>query len=826
MLKIIQAIRKALIVLFLLLGMVTVVTGIYCYRYQDQITQKLLDATSKRLGYQVQVRAAQLNVFKYFPNIALTCHGVTIKDRLDDEEALVALRKLHGVFDIWKFMRGQYVLAYLYLEQGSLHIKKDLKWPLDREAGVKKEAQPGISLAVKVQKISLKDVEIAYGSQSPHCKIGVKQMQASLKWECAKLEADLQGKAIVRRIQIQDVAYASNLPISLKAVLSYDQQKRSWALRATQLGHGSALLDVQGNGGLAAAAPIVLSIQGKEIRPQCLLRCLPQQYYQKSKPYDLRGGLDFSLNVRRQLGKPLSLQGNFLLRHGAIKISQSLAPVALSRLSGHLNIPDIQRLETATLSVNRLNGNLARSQLTGSFTLRNFIDLQLQCNADTLIDLSSLGTSPAHASIKEASGQLRFHGALKANLQPLMRGVYTKDNLLLSGELQAQAVQFKLVPSQCLCKNIIGKLVFKDNDLAMQDVSGMIGSGSFALSGTIQNLLPYLFYDNQKLFADAQFYTDYLDLDALHYGKQLFTSVTGSDTFKLAIAPHWVLNLHGDIQQLHFRRFRGKNVRGKLVIKDQKLIAEKLQLGVAGGKVLLDSTVNTGGDDLDIRTIAQLQGVRISDLFYTFENFHQRFLVDTHLNGKVFSDIDLTMRADKQGNVRWDTLHAAIDLRIIDGALHDFEPLQKLARYADKEHLANLRFSELKNHILIKDTTIHIPLMEVYADPTRIRLSGTHTFDGKINYRFLVPFLLFQQQQGDIALDEAAKAAGLHLSFNLKGDINDYKISHDAEAFRKSLTQAIKVQRKDVLKALVQGASQKNKQLQELALEDYFEFDE
>ena len=255
-------------------------------------------------------------------------------------------------------------------------------------------------------------------------------------------------------------------------------------------------------------------------------------------------------------------------------------------------------------------------------------------------------------------------------------------------------------------------------------------------------------------------------------------------------------------------------------------MAEKLQLGVAGGKVLLDGSVDASTDSLNIHTVAQLQGVRISDLFYTFDNFDQRFLIDSHLSGKVFSDIDLTMQADKKGNMRWEALNADIYFRIVEGGLHNFDPLQKLAKYANKEHLANLRFSELKNRILIKNKIIYIPPMEVHADPTRIRLSGTHTFDGKLNYSFRVPLELLQQQEGEMTSEGEDTAAGPHLFFKLQGDINRYKISHDVEATRKSLAKALKVQGKEALKALIRGASRRDKRLQELALDDYFDFDE
>lgn len=824
--RIIKIIRKVLITLCLVLGIIVSVIGAYCYHYQDQIIRKFLDAANKRLSTPIQMSSMQLAVLKSFPNISLILHDVVVKDRTDTTADVIAARKIYCVFDIWKLTQGQYVLDHFDLEYGKICLGEDLGSRLGWKQSVKESAPREVSLGIKLQTINLKEMEIVYSSKQHRCVVNAKQIKASVRWDYFGLEADLQGMATIQHIQLAGVSFEQNLPIALKTTLRYDQQQKTWTFQPTQLRHESALLTIQGSWGLGDASPIALTIQGNKISPQFLLRCLPKQYCQKSKPHDLRGKLTFHLNVNKQPSKLLALQGDFELNSGAVVVSKLPTPIELCQLSGHLSIPDVHNLETATLGVDKLASALAGSTLEGSFTLRNFRNLHFQGVAEAALDLSSLSrTLLLYPTITDASGRLGLHLKFEGDLQSLTRGAHARDALLLSGTLQTQAAQFKVGRSQLLCKDLMGKLIFKNNALVMQDFSGSIGPGSFVLAGTVQNLLPYLFSDNQKLCVDAQLYMDYLDLDALLYGKDASTAGTRPGPVKFGIAPHWVLDLDCDIQQLHCRRFQGKNIRGKIKIKDQKLTAEELRLVVSEGEVFLNGSLDASTDDLNIHTVAKLQEVCISNLFYTFENFRQGFLIDTHLSGKVFSDVDLTMQADKQGNMCWDALHAAINFRIIDGGLHDFEPLQRLAKYVDKENLANLRFTELKNRILIKDKTICIPPMEVHTTPTRIQLSGTHTFDGKIDYSFGIPLAGSQQEEGEVISEEVAATASPYLFFKLQGDIDHYKISHDIVASRKSLTKAIKAQGK-VLRALIQGAYQKNKQLQELALDDYFEFDD
>ena len=823
---IIKIIRKVLITLCLVLGIIVSVIGAYCYHYQDQVIRKFLDATNKRLSAPIQMSSMQLAVLKSFPNISLILNDVVVKDRTDTTADVIAARKIYCVFDIWKLTQGQYVLDHFNLEYGKICLREDIGSQLGWKQSVQEAASREAPLVIKLQKINLKEMEIVYSGKQHRCVVNTKQIQASVRWDHSGLEADLQGKATIQHMQLADVSFAQSLPIALKTTLRYDQQQKTWIFQPTQLRHESALLTIQGSWGLGIASSIALKIQGNKISPQFLLHYLPKQYCQKSKPCDLRGKLTFNLSVNKQPSKLLALQGDFVLQGGAVAVSKLSTLIELRQLSGHLSIPDVHNLETATLSVDKLTSALAGSTLEGSFTLRNFHNLRLQGVAETALDLSSLSsTSLLYPTITDASGRLGLHLKFEGDLQQLIRGAHARDTLLFSGALQTQSAQFRMGRSQLLCKDLIGKLIFENNTLVIQDFSGSIGPGSFVLAGTIQNLLPCLFFDNQKLCVDAQLYMDYLDLDALLYGKYTSTAKTRSIPAKFDIAPHWVLDLDCDIQQLHCRRFQGKNIRGKIKIKDQKLTAEALQLVVSGGRVFLNGSLDAGTDDLNIHTVAKLQEVCISNLFYTFENFRQGFLIDTHLSGKIFSDVDLTMRADKQGNMCWDALHAVINFRVIDGGLYDFEPLQQLAKYVDKKNLANLRFTELKNRILIKDKTICIPPMEVHTNPTHIQLSGTHTFDGKIDYSFGMPLAVSQQKEREVVSEDVAATVSPYLFFKLQGDIDNYKISHDIVASRKSLAKAIKAQGK-VLRSLVQGAYQKNKQLQELALDDYFEFND
>lgn len=346
---IIKSIQKILAALFLLLGIVLVATGVYCYYYQDQIIQKFLDAANKRLSNPIQMRSIQFTAFKSFPNIVLILHDVVVKNSIATAADLLTARKIYCSLDVWNFIQGRYVLSHVALEHGKLCLEPYPELQLGREQDTPKTAQQKGSWMV--QQIHLKDIEIVHSSKQHHCSISAVQMQASLRRRSDRLEADLQGKTTIQRIQLKDVSFVQSLPMALKATLSYDQRQKTWTVQSAQLKHGQSLLAVQGRGGLEATSAVALTIQGKKINPQILLRCLPQQYYQKIQPHNLHGELTLSVNINRPpLRQACALQGDFTLHDGALTTSQFSRPIALCQLLGHFNIPDVQNLQTGISS--------------------------------------------------------------------------------------------------------------------------------------------------------------------------------------------------------------------------------------------------------------------------------------------------------------------------------------------------------------------------------------------------------------------------------------------------------------------------------------------
>jgi hypothetical protein len=222
----------------------------------------------------------------------------------------------------------------------------------------------------------------------------------------------------------------------------------------------------------------------------------------------------------------------------------------------------------------------------------------------------------------------------------------------------------------------------------------------------------------------------------------------------------------------------------------------------------------------------KLNGINLDSVFYVFENFNQTFIEDKHLKGKATADVNLEMTLNQNLRLFQETLIADIGISIAKGELNNFEPLRKLERYLGDEGLNRLRFSELKNDIHIENKHIYLPQMEVRNNITDIKISGTHTFDQRIDYRLITPLRRKRivEAAAEGALEEDAQGNS-RLFLKITGTTDDYRIAYDTDAVKKKIVSDLKREVRELKDTFRSNGKKKEKEKEvELSKEEYFDW--
>jgi hypothetical protein len=338
-------------------------------------------------------------------------------------------------------------------------------------------------------------------------------------------------------------------------------------------------------------------------------------------------------------------------------------------------------------------------------------------------------------------------------------------------------------------------------------------------------------FENQPIGIETDLQSNFLDLDEV-FAAGFSNAGSGdkeidSTAFHFSISPYLHVNFNCDIKSMHYKRFTPRNVKGDLQIKNQMAVSKNIQFQTMGGTLSLNGIVDAKDPKaIDVVSGAKLQGIYLDSIFYVFENFHQDFIQDKHLKGQVFADVNMEMTLDDDLKLYSETLVTDAGVAIKNGELNDFPPMQKLSKYLDDEGLHHLRFADLKNDIHIEKKTIYIPSMEVGTNVTAIRLSGTHTFDQKIDYRVIAPLRNRKKIDPDEAFGavEEVVAGKPKIFLKITGTTDHYEVALDKEAVKQKIVTDLKKEVQELKDAFKAKGKKKKKEL-ELQEEEYFDWE-
>ncbi|WP_181304933.1 AsmA-like C-terminal region-containing protein [Rufibacter sp. XAAS-G3-1] len=394
------------------------------------------------------------------------------------------------------------------------------------------------------------------------------------------------------------------------------------------------------------------------------------------------------------------------------------------------------------------------------------------------------------------------------------------------------SLQFRQHP--ILFKGFNGTLLLKKNDVAVSKVKGKIGDSDLLVNGYFKNALAWLFFKGQKLRIEADVASRFLNVNQiLAASAEMGSSATaapgekgGSGAYAFNMPAQLELDLNTSVQRLTFRRFRGRQLSGRIQLKDKVLTTPGMAMQGVGGRFRVAGRMDARSPLIKVTSTAHLENINVDSLFYVFEDFGQTFIMQRHLRGELTAQITSDTYLDHRLRPRTDLVRAEVKTTLRNGQLINFAPMQKLSLFVKRGELANLRFSEMKNNFYIKNRIVYIPEMEIKSNTSRlstITVSGTHTFDQLMDYRVRIP-LKSQRRDKDerFGVIATSSANNPNLFLTIKGKEGNFKVAYDQQRVRQKVAADLKREKK-VVKDILRGKKKEEEKRVKPSAE-YFEF--
>lgn len=760
---------KKIVLIFFIFFILLVVSSFIIFNfYKDSVKSLIVNQINKQLSTEIQVKNIELSFFQRFPNVSLTFSDVIAKDAIHSANKgnLLKAENVYLQFSILDLLTKKYKIKKIETKNGllNLNIYNDGSdnyhfWKSDTTTSSE-------SFAFDLQKVILNNMAIQYinYSSKQHYSGIAKKVELKGQFKSSNYDLSVTGNIFIHFLNISGITYFPTSESIVNMILYVDQKTDTYIFKKGEINFGNLKFETIGNVIYSEKTHLInLTVKGTDLKLKSFIEQIPAEYNRFLQDYNAQGKIFFTAVINGSfLGTDIPIiKIDFGISDGKITHKKSNISLNGVSFSGEYTNGTSKSIITSVLKIKNFKSGLRSGIFLGSFSIKNFQQPEINLKMDAKMNLSDLQEFLKLDTLTSANGNIEMEVVFKGKIND-RNNVKITDFIgsKTSGTIIIKDADFTVKSDLRKYSGINANLEFSNNDLIINKITGNISKSDFSVTGNFKNLLSYLFLKDQKLQITGNLTSVNIDMDELLQSDD----DTKDTSYHIVIPTELEIKMLIDIRKLNFNKFNATEIAGNLVLKNKKILVSPLTMqlmdGSTEGLIIIDGNQK---EKLFISCDAKIKNVNITKLFFQFNNFGQNSMVDKNIKGKVTADIQFAGLWNSNLEPDLDKIYTIADIKIENGQLLNYSPLQGLSKFIKVSDLNDVKFATLHNQVEIKNKTIYIPAMEVKSSAIDIIASGEHTFENKIDYR--IKLLL-----SDVLAQKAKKAKKENEDFGIVED--------------------------------------------------------
>ena len=803
-----------------------VVLVVLTYIYRDEVKGYVISEVNKRVNTIIIINPEDidLTIIRTFPDMSVVFKNISMLDATTQAErdTMLKAKSVSLGFNIMDLFKSNYSIHSVTVENAAIAMWVDTNgndnyhFLKENTDTIKKDTS---HVKFAIEQIIFKDVICSYKDKKKQStyKADFQELYFTGNFEKEKYDFKTEAEFIIKEVRSSTASYFKGDKGSLDLNMAINQSSKKYEIKTGVLKINDLVMDISGNIVEKRDQYLLdLKIKGDEVDLPSALSLLPTSYKEDIADLESTGEFYIDATVKGLYGDSIvpNIIAKFGIKNGAtLKRKNFNAALSDISMSGEFN--NIKGKDGIRL--NSFKASSARSKFNGSFSITSLDHPYYQADIKGRIDIEELQNILQIDTIEKISGILDVE--LKGAGSPAVGNSFTaKDfrTFKTSGSARFTETQIKLKGASYAIDSINGKLNFDGNNVEVVGFKAQALKSNVMLDGKVQNLLGYLFTEQETLDISGSFSSKLLDLNELLYAGTIESkNNTPSTNYNLVLPARLNLNLNTNIKNVFFRKFEASDIIGAIQLKNQRLTADPIVFNTMSGKISGSGMIDgTRKDSLLITCNATIQKVNIYKLFYELENFGQEkdtTITYNNVRGVLTAQVNYAAIWGIDLNVNENKIYAAATISITNGQLKNFSPLESLSRFIKLDDLKDIQFKSLKNTIEIKNRIITMPKMEINSSAINISMSGSHDFDNNVDYRFIVDLDEIRAKKAnsqnpkneEFGVEEKGEGHRTRLFISMKGYIDNPTIKYDQKGAVQGIKEDLK-QEKQNLKAILQ----------------------
>ncbi|ASO05881.1 AsmA family protein [Arenibacter algicola] len=700
---------------------------------------------------------ADLTLFSSFPNATVTLDNITLINKAPFEgDTLFASDRVSldmSIKELFKDASEPIAIKSLVLDGPRINIKVDKEENANYDIAVEDGSSPNnaadtasseSSFNLSMESYAINNAAIKYDDLSNGMSFAITEMNHSGKGDLSleNSELDTETSGLVSFV-MDSTQYLNKNPVQLKALIGVDLKESKYTFLKNEAMVNQLALVFDGFVKLNEDNQEVnISFKTPSSDFKNFLAVIPEAYSKDIAQVSTTGNFTVAGEFKGIVDDDHIPQFKIDINSENASFKYPDLPKAVrnvfidTEISNNTGITEDTFVDIRKLSFmideDKFNMEAKISDLMGNTKVNAKIDGKMN-----LANISKAYPVPADLNLK---------GILIADISTAfdMASIENKryENTKTAGNLKLSDFEYKSeeFPNPIILKST--SVTFNPTTVALNNLAGATGKTDFDASGTINNLLGFMFNNeniegNFNLKSNTFAVNDFMVAETSEVGdgsdKEAATTSTEE---KIKIPSFLDCTINASANTVIYDNLTLKDVKGTLVIRDEKAILSNMTSSIFDGKLALNGEVSTKEATPTFAMKLGMNSFKIAETFNALEMFRTLAPIAKILQGTLNSDVQISGSLKDDFTPNLNTISGNILAELLTDKI-DAESAPLLTALDSKLNfleLDKLNLKDLKTALSFEDGVVKVKPFTIKYQDFAINVSGSHTFDQKLNY--------------------------------------------------------------------------------------------
>lgn len=403
---------------------------------------------------------------------------------------------------------------------------------------------------------------------------------------------------------------------------------------------------------------------------------------------------------------------------------------------------------------NDVNSTVTLSNLSGAYkTIPFTVPLGMISNFEKTIAAGSFKSDFNVALLNEIISKdfVRFSdGQAKVNLDFKFDIVNLEiQKPLFTGDVVVTNATVNYGPRNLVFLKTDISLAFTEEALVIKKINFKDRRNTVFMEGKIDNFLT-LFYENpEKMLVNWDIYAPFLNvkqfLGVITKSPQKSRKKEKNKTDDLSDRLYSVIDkcqvvLHLKADKMVYDKVEATNAKATVLLVNNRLIVKNGWVQSSGGTISFDGQLVPHEDAFLLESNAKINRVDIARFLTSLNNFGIQSFKPKNIKGFLSASASLTGALLTGGQLKSNSLAGTAKFDVIKGALIDFEPIQKVGKFAFPfRDVDNIAFKDLSGNFTINGDKVNVSNLKVSSSVLNLDIKGIYSFSRGTNLELIIP---------------------------------------------------------------------------------------